>query len=38
MGFEIKDKIKCLQTIKSVKRQNFKTKVLTRFRVVEKKP
>ncbi|HEY9044503.1 MAG TPA: hypothetical protein VIN08_01345 [Ohtaekwangia sp.] len=30
------DKDRCVEVIKNVKRQNFKTKVLTRFKIIEK--
>lgn len=36
IGLEKKDKAKCLKAIKSSLRQNFKVKVLTKFKVIEK--
>jgi hypothetical protein len=36
MGIQANDKNKCLQAIKSSLRYNFKTKVLTKFKVIER--
>ncbi len=37
IGIQTNDKNKCLNIIKKSQRRNFKTKVLTRFKVIDKK-